>query len=123
MPKPLFSHLLTFQSPHQPGTFRQSIAAATDTILPDDTVLLTNTSGGSITFTSTPTVLDGHDGDRALLVNVSANDLVLKDQGTLANSNLRLATATLTLSTRDSLWLLFSAAIGDWLQIGQTNVI
>jgi len=68
-------------------------------------------------------VRDGLDTDRCLLLNISAQNLVFSDQGTLGGSNLRLSAATITLGQRDSIWLVFSADIGDWVQIGTTNVI
>lgn len=84
---------------------------------------LNNTSGGSLTLTSTPTIADGQDGQRLLLFNSSANNVVLQDQGTLASSNLRLSATSITLGTRDSIELMFSSTVGDWIQVGQTNCL
>jgi Major tropism determinant N-terminal domain len=84
---------------------------------------LDNTSGGSLTLTSAPTIADGQDGQILILFNSSAQNVVLQDQGTLANSNLRLSATTITLSQRDSIELIFSSTVGDWVQIGQVNVL
>src|SRR5262249_47675517 len=123
MPRPLFSHVMNLRETAHPPVARQTIAGATDTVFPSNTVWLTNGTGGGITFSSTPTVRDGQDTDVCLILNISAQPFTFTDQGTLANSNLRLSAATITLGTRDSLWLIFSADIGDWVQIGTTNVI
>jgi hypothetical protein len=86
-------------------------------------IRLNNTSGGSLTLTSAPTIADGQQGQVLYLVNTSANDVVLQDQGTLASSNLRLSATTITLSTRDSIALMFNTNVGDWCQFAQTNVL
>lgn len=87
-------------------------------------VRLNNTSGSSKTLTSAPTITDGQDGETITIFNGSANDVVISDQGTLPSSNLRLVTATITLSTRDSVQLMYSSTVGDWIQISPvTNVI
>lgn len=122
MPRVLYSPGLYFKTAGV-TVLRQSLPVAATTINPSDYVILTNTSGGALTVTAAPTIPNGFDGERCLLLNVSANNIVLQDQGTLANSNLRLSAATITLGTRDSLWLLYSHDIGNWVQIGQTNVI
>ena len=101
-----------------------TITAVGDTIShASELIYLDNTSGSSKTLTSTPTIANGEDGEMIELVNISANDVVLQDQGTLAGSNLRMVTATVTLSQRDSLKLRYNASIGDWLSGGITNVI
>jgi hypothetical protein len=85
---------------------------------------LNNTSGSNpLILTSAPTIADGRDGQLLLVVNASTNAVRLTDQGTLASSNLRLATATLDLGTRDSVLLYFSATVGDWLEVCRTNVL
>lgn len=109
------------QLPGAPGI--KVITAVTDAFTPTARVLkANNTSGSSKTFTSTPTVADGYDGQHLTIVNISASDVVLSDQGTLANSGLRLGAATRTLSTRDSIELVYSADIGDWCELAFANV-
>lgn len=71
-----------------------------------------------ITSTAAPTIADGQDGQRVTLVNVGANAITLQDQGTLASSNLRLTAATVAIGPRDSIELVYSAAVGDWVQTG-----
>ena len=107
-----------------PPTANQVIDAATDTILANATfVNLTNTTGASITLTSAPTIADGEDGMYLIIMNIAADNIVVQDQGTLAGSNLRLGAATRTLGTRDSLVLIYSADIGDWVEVSFNNVV
>lgn len=87
------------------------------------TIRLNNTSGGALTLTSTPTIADGQDGQILHIFNGGAQSVTIQDQGTLANSNLRLSAGTITLATRDNITLQFSTTIGDWIQIAQVNVI
>lgn len=85
-------------------------------------IRVNNTTGGAITLTSTPTIADGIDGQIIHLINTSAQNVVLQDQGTLANSNLILAgSVNLTLGQTDSVSLMYSSDIGDWIQIGASN--
>lgn len=102
----------------------QTITATSDAISILGThIRLNNTSGSSKTLASTPTVPGGFAGQILILMNTSANDVVLQDQGMLANSNLRLGASTRTLSTRDSIMLMYSSTIGDWCEIGFSNVL
>lgn len=95
----------------------QTITGATATILPRRMVVALNPNA-VYTLTSTPTIPDGSRMQVVTLLNVSANNLTLQDQGTLANSNLRLTAATLTLAPRQSIQLMFSTEHGDWIQTG-----
>lgn len=97
-------------------------AAATTISHAGTSIRLNNTTGGLVTLTSTPTLTDGTDGQIVTLFNSSANSVALQDETALAGSNLRLAgAATLTLGQRDSVTLLFSSTLGDWIQIGASN--
>lgn len=93
-----------------------TITAAGNTIAADATVKrLDNTTGGSITLTSTPTIADGQDGQILVLFTSSAQSVVLTHG---AANNLRLDGGTnKTLATRASITLMFSSTIGDWIQI------
>lgn len=102
----------------------KAITATTDTIPTTAPVIrLNNTSGSSKTLASTPTIADGQNGQLIRIFNSSAQDVVLQDQGTLGSSNLRLVATTRTLSTRDSIVLLYSSDVGDWIEIGFSNVL
>lgn len=106
----------------------KTITATTDSISIAATnaatvIQLNNTSGSSKTLASAPTITDGQNGQVITLFNSSANDVVLQDQGTLASSNLRLVASARTLSTRDSIQLMYSSTVGDWIEIGFSNVI
>ncbi|GIV04111.1 MAG: hypothetical protein KatS3mg015_2941 [Fimbriimonadales bacterium] len=101
-----------------------TISGAASTISHNQTVTrLNNTTGGAVTLTSAPTITDGQDGQLLIVFNGSANNVTIQDQGTLPGSNLRLSAATITLGQRDSIILLYSSTIGDWIQVGTTNVI
>jgi hypothetical protein len=106
----------------QPST--QTISAVTDTISNTVSMRLLNNGGTSKTMTSAPTIADGTDGQILTLVNVGTGDIVIRDQGTLANSNLRLLSGgtTYTMSTRDNITFVFSSTIGDWVELYRTNV-
>lgn len=100
----------------------QTLAAGT-AILANATVVQIN-SAGAVTITAAPTIANGQDGQILIIVNVdSADAITIQDQGTLASSNLRLSAATIALGPRDSITLMYSSSIGDWIQIGQVNVI
>jgi hypothetical protein len=95
-----------------------TITAVGSTIAHDARVIrLDNTSGSSKTLTSAPTISDGQDGEMVTIFNGSAQNVVIQDQGTLASSNLRLTATTLTLGTRDSVTLMYSSTVGDWIQV------
>jgi Major tropism determinant N-terminal domain len=103
----------------------QNITAATQAIVANATVkALTVSTVSNPTMTAAPTIADGVDGQIIELLNVDTVDTItLQDQGTLANSNLRLSATTVVLGPRDSLRLRYSATVGDWVQIGQVNVL
>lgn len=102
----------------------QAITAVGNTIAIDTTTHQI-TADASYTLTSTPTLADGEDGQRVLIINVDAGaDVVtIQDQGTLAGSNLRLGANTRALGPRDSIMLMYSSTIGDWIEIAFTNVL
>ncbi len=80
-----------------------------------DTVTVAESSA-DLTLTSTPTITDGSDGEEVIILNTGSNNLTLNDQGT-PSSNLRLVSATIVLGPRDSVRLLFSSSVGDWVQV------
>jgi hypothetical protein len=92
-------------------------------------VELTNTSAGSLTLSSVPTIADPpganveKNGKVVEYVNVGAQNIVLQDQATLAGSNLRLTATTVTLTPRDSIRFRYSVAVGDWVQVGNVVVV
>ncbi len=95
----------------------QALAAAGNQIIPTGEVIrLTNISGGALTLTSTPTIAAGKNLQSIKLVNISANNFVFQDRGTLANSGLALGAATRTLKTRCMLRLTYSTDLALWLE-------
>lgn len=94
----------------------QTLSAASSTISADANVVQVSPSS-ALTLTSTPTIGNGRDGQQMVVLNVGSNNVTLQDQGTLASSNLRLVATTITLAPRQSVTLLYSSTIGDWVQI------
>lgn len=76
------------------------------------------TSDGDYTLTVAPTIANGTDGQVCILVNVGSNTVTIQDQGTLANSNLRLTGASVAIGPRDSVIIYYSGDVADWVQIG-----
>lgn len=100
----------------------QNITAAATAIIASDEVRLT--ADANYTLSAAPTIADGVDGQHCIIMNVDTTDTItLQDQGTLPASNLRLSAATIALGPRDSIVLEYSSAVGDWVQIAQTNVV
>lgn len=97
----------------------QAITAAGNTISPTAHAYeISNTTGGSITLTSAPTIPNGQAGQLLVLTNIGTQNVVLQDQGTLASSNLRLAATTVTLGPLDSILLRFvGGSVNDWVQV------
>lgn len=99
----------------------QSITGVGVAVTPYSSVHLF-TSDGNYTLTVTPTIADGFNDEEVLLINVGANTVTLQDQGSLASSNLRLTGASRALGPRDSIRLIYNSTVGDWIEIGFTNV-
>jgi hypothetical protein len=102
----------------------QLLVAATAILAKGEFVPIT--AAAPVTITAAPTIADpavSLDLQVLVLMNTGANAITLQDQGTLANSNLRLSTATFVMGQRDNLTLLWNATIGDWVEIARTNVI
>lgn len=98
-----------------PASGTQSLASAGATISADRAYVNVSPSS-SLVLTSTPTIVDGSDGQFVTIVNVSAtNTLTLRDEATAAGSNLRLGGANLVLGPRQSASLVYSSAVGDWI--------
>lgn len=99
---------------YQPSATQTLTAASAITTSGKSDIQISAASG--ITLTSAPQVADGVDGQSIRLVNVGSNSISLRDQGSVAGSNLRLTVATLTLAARNSVQLTYYSAIGDWVQ-------
>lgn len=95
----------------------QVLTAAGNTILANaKTVNVDNTSGGSLTLTSLPTIADGASGQRLRIVNVGTQPIVLRDEAVAAGSNLHLGGANHTLLPKTAINLFFSAATSTWIK-------
>lgn len=90
---------------------------ATDAIVTSMDVVQIS-AAAAITLTSAPTIADGLNGQKVMLINTGGFDITLQDQGTLVGSNLRLSAAGITLTPRDSVQLMYLSAVGDWVQVG-----
>lgn len=127
MGRPLYGHTMQLTSASTTGSgtpVAQGITVVGSTVTPSAVVVkIANNTGGALTLTSAPTIVDGRDRQQLLIVNVGTQAVTFQDQGTLPASNLRLTAAGITLGTRDSLALVFDSTIGDWLQTGTSNVI
>lgn len=97
---------------------------STSQTLTASTALLANaefvrfTCSGSVATTAAPTIADGVDGQMLTILNVGTGTWTIYDQGTLASSNLRLTATGLAIGPRQSVKLIYSATVGDWVQIG-----
>lgn len=97
-------------------------AAATAIVITDEDMKLT--ADNNYTLSAAPTIADGYDKQRTIIINVDAVDTItLQDQGTLPASNLRLGAATRALGPRDSIQLQFDSVVGDWVELAFNNVI
>jgi len=109
------------------GIETQVLSAATDTIISGDItgqVELTNSSGGSLTMISAPTIntTGVSSGKRLLLVNAGVQDIILRDQSNLAGTKLRLPLGEdLLFQQYDSLSFIYSAGIDAWVVVGSSN--
>jgi hypothetical protein len=100
----------------------QVIDATGDNIVADaTTVLISNTTGGAITLASTPIIPDGVVGQRAEITNIGTQNVVVRDQGTLAGSNLRLGATSRTIGPLDTLIVKFLN--GDWVEVGFVTTV
>lgn len=78
---------------------------------------------GAVTLTSVPNITDGFDGERLLIIGTSnVNTVTFQDASALVGSGLQLAGgASVTLGAGDTLSLIYSETIGEWLQISAAN--
>lgn len=100
----------------------QSIIAAADTIVAAS-YNHEISSNAPYTMSSTPTIEDGLDGEEVMLFNAGSNNITLQDETGLAGSNLKLDSATIALTPRDSIRLIFRSSIGYWVQQGSVSSI
>lgn len=102
-------------------TVNAVITAVSATIAPVATIV-TFTANNSYTLTSTPTIADGQNGQVLTVMNVdTADTITIQDQGTLAGSNLRLVGVSCALAPRESITLVYSSVVGDWVEINRSG--
>jgi hypothetical protein len=99
-----------------PPSASQTLAAGTALLANAEFVMFTCT--GAVTTTAAPTIADGLDGQVLTILNVGTGTWTIEDQGTLASSNLRLAAASVAIAPRQSIKLIYSSTVGDWVQVG-----
>jgi hypothetical protein len=98
-----------------PGS--QVLSAVGNTISPAATLVkLSNSSGGALTLTSTPTVADGvTEGQRLRLVGTAADPVVVQREAALAGSNVFLGAASRSIGLWGHLELQWVS--GRWVEI------
>jgi hypothetical protein len=99
----------------------QTLAAGTALLANAEFVMFTCT--GAVTSTAAPTIANGLDGQMLTVLNVGTGTWTISDQGTLASSNLRLTAATVAIAPRNSIQLVYSATVGDWVQVGALTTV
>lgn len=102
----------------------QSLGAAGTQINATDTsfIRLTNTSGGALVLTGTPTIVvntSPFNGRIIYLVNISANAISLQDEAALAGTRIRLraAAAALAIPQWDCVALIYSSTDNYYYQV------
>jgi len=104
-----------------PPSASQTLAAGTALLANAEFVMFTCT--GAVTSTAAPTIANGLDGQMLTVLNVGTGTWTISDQGTLASSNLRLTAATVAIAPRNSIQLVYSATVGDWVQVGALTTV
>lgn len=101
--------------------------ATTTSISADANVVQLNPTA-TVTISKAPSMGDGRDGQQVVLLNVNSTySITLRHQGAaptyLPSSNLLLVAADITLGPRQSVRLMYSSTIGDWVQIGSVVAV
>ena len=102
------------------GRYAQStINASSDALciasyVPQVDLLFISSTGVGFTSSAVPTIADGYSLQKLSVFNGSPNSITLQDQGTLANSNLRLTSTIVTLPVNS--WITMTFFVGDWWQ-------
>lgn len=80
-------------------------------------------SGGAVTISTTPNIVDGINGQIITIIGQSdINTLTIQDENILPNSGVILAgSSNITLGQYDTLQLVFDANADKWIQISQSN--
>jgi hypothetical protein len=91
-----------------------TLAAVGDQITPTSSFIrLDNTSGGSLTLTSNPIILDPDETQPQLVILYNAGNPVVFTDG----QGIQLNAATRTVGNNDTLTLAYSRFNGDWLEL------
>ena len=104
----------------------QILSSSSSVISPvTDWIRVNNTSGGTLTLNSAPTVTNGFEGQRIEIFNISANAVALQSASILTNSNLVLSVPVVVLAQGESVALRYStdAGIGAWCQISENVIV
>lgn len=88
------------------------------TAIEADAPIVRISAAANLAIDAVPTIADGTDGQLICVTNVGSATIEIKDQGSLAGSNLRLEGITV-LSARQSIWFRYDEVVGDWLQVGK----
>jgi hypothetical protein len=99
----------------------QVIAAGTAILANAGVVQIT--TAADVTTTATPLIANGTNGQIVQVVNTGTHNLALKDQATLAGSNIRFTGTTLTLATLQAAEFVYLSGVGDWVLLNTTGTI
>lgn len=99
----------------------QTIDATGDVILANAIMVVIDASGDDFTMASTPTIANGTTGQILYITcaNGETNKINVRDQDTLAGSNLQLSDTSHDISGKDVLTLIFDGS--DWIEQSYTN--
>lgn len=80
-------------------------------------------SGGPVTLTNTPSIIDGFEGQDVVLIGTNdVNTVTLQDKSVLAGSNLSLISPTVTLKNGSQLHLRFDSQNSWWGEVGKDTI-
>lgn len=98
-------------------TGTQTLANGSATIAADSQHICVSPSS-SLTLISAPTIVDGVDGQIAIITNEHAsNSVTLQDESLLASTNLKLGGTNVTLAPKESMTLVFDNALSLWVPL------
>ncbi|MBP7209562.1 MAG: hypothetical protein KBA02_00035 [Paludibacteraceae bacterium] len=104
-------------------TTTQSIVAGTGITNVDRSMIRVAGSGGAVTVSATPSIVDSYDGAIIIICGTDdTNTVTLQDESNLANSGLQLNTAAnCTLGKGDTLQLTYNSTDDKWYEISRSN--
>ena len=101
---------------------KKQTLTATDTISCRTYVVPIEGKGGAVTLTSTPTIIDGFDGERHILMGMSdTNTVKIQDERELTGSNIKFKWQSgPILAAGRNVTIVFNKALGYWYEVETT---